>query len=186
MADLLVADINAGFPVSLGFEAPLFVPLPDQPSYLNRQRVGERGRPWCAGAGTGALAMGAQQASWLLRAIAGRLRLKPHVAYTLEEFEAKGGLLIWEAFVSGAGKNRNAAEPHVDDARRAVAEFLVRSEEGDLRSDITEQSVINLGGAAVLAAGLSDDLTLLTTPCSVIRVPDFAPSAMDAPNAGAM
>jgi hypothetical protein len=151
----------------------LFVPLPQAPEDLNRQRVGERGRPWCAGAGTGAFAMGAQQSAWLLREIARAMRTAPPVTFSLAEFAAHGGLLIWEAFVSGAGKDRSAIDPHIDDARRAAAEFRSRLDEGVMGSDITDTVVFNVVGAALLAAGLSTDATLLSSPCTVVRVPDL-------------
>jgi hypothetical protein len=52
LAAQVAADLDLGRRVALGFEAPLFVPMPEDSDGLNRQRTGERGRPWCAGAGT--------------------------------------------------------------------------------------------------------------------------------------
>ncbi len=46
LAELLVADLSVGASVALGFEAPLFLPRPSSTSGLNRQRLGDRGRPW--------------------------------------------------------------------------------------------------------------------------------------------
>jgi hypothetical protein len=173
LAGRLATDLTRGRSVALGLEAPLFVPLPEAAGDLNRQRAGERGRPWCAGAGTGAFAMGAQQSAWLLRAIARSLRVAPPVTFDPADFANRGGLLIWEAFVSGDGKDRKAAEPHIDDARRAVAEFRRRLRRGVMESDITETVVFIVIGAAVLAAGLATDTTLLSQPCTVVRVPDL-------------
>lgn len=174
LATQVAADLDLGRRVALGFEAPLFVPMPDDSDALNRQRTGERGRPWCAGAGTGALAMGAQQATWLLSQIARSAQGRPLVTVDCDEFARTGGLLLWEAFVSAAGKDRSALDPHIDDARRAVRECRSRLSGPAPLSDITDSSVFSLIGAAALAAGLSDDLNLLSQPCLVVRVPDLA------------
>lgn len=87
-------------------------------------------------------------------------------------------LVVWEAFVSGKAKHRSAADPHIDDARVAVAEFASRLAEGDVLSDIDEPNVLNLAGAALLASGLTEDVALLTQACVVVRAPDLVtPSA---------
>ena len=44
--------------VALGFECPLFVPIPSDPLQLTSARVGEGAYPWSAGAGASALATG--------------------------------------------------------------------------------------------------------------------------------
>ena len=62
-----VADhLSVGVPVALGFECPLFVPVPEDSFRLGAARPGEGTRPWSAGAGTGALATGLVQAAWVL------------------------------------------------------------------------------------------------------------------------
>ena len=38
-------------PVALGFEAPMYVPVRDEPNNLLKARVFEGSRPWSAGAG---------------------------------------------------------------------------------------------------------------------------------------
>src|SRR5262245_58986181 len=58
LVDAVAEDLNAGRKVALGFECPLFVPLPRNPHLLTAVRPGEGSRPWCAGAGSGALATG--------------------------------------------------------------------------------------------------------------------------------
>jgi hypothetical protein len=104
-----VADLGLRTPVALGFEAPLFIPRPASAEQLNRQRAGERGRPWCAGAGTGALALGLQQSAYVFDRIAQHAR--PRVTFDLEAIErGDADLLAWEAFVSGKAKNRAAED----------------------------------------------------------------------------
>lgn len=119
---LVVADaLNKQRAVALGFEAPLYVPMPDTPAGLNKQRVGERGRPWCAGAGTGALAMGTQQAGYVFAKIAAALTGPVAVSFDPARLADAGTLVVWEAFVTAAAKDRTSVNPHVDDARVAEA-----------------------------------------------------------------
>ena len=66
-------DLNAGHCVAVGFECPLFVPLPEDPVLLTAGRKGEGSRPWSAGAGSGALATGLTEVLWVLREVMRRL-----------------------------------------------------------------------------------------------------------------
>src|ERR1700733_7616065 len=61
----VVEDLKRGNPVALGFECPLFVPLPEDPGDLTKERVGERDRPWSAGAGAACLATGLTETVWI-------------------------------------------------------------------------------------------------------------------------
>src|SRR4051812_10849525 len=58
LADDVARELLAGSPVALGFECPLFVPVPTDEMKLGSARDGEGNRAWSAGAGTGALATG--------------------------------------------------------------------------------------------------------------------------------
>jgi hypothetical protein len=58
--------------IALGFECPLFVPLPRDPNKLTSARSGEGSRPWSAGAGCGALATGLTEVAWILRELKAR------------------------------------------------------------------------------------------------------------------
>jgi hypothetical protein len=42
-------DLAAGRPVALGFECPLFVPVPVEPLRLGKARPGDGNRSWSAG-----------------------------------------------------------------------------------------------------------------------------------------
>jgi hypothetical protein len=135
LVDAIVADFNSGVRVAVGFEAPLFVPMPSEAADLNRQRLGEKGRPWCVGAGSGALALGVQQASYVFAALA--RKISPRVTFAPDELvSGDADLLVWEAFVSGKAKDRSADNRHIDDARRAVEEFLRRLAQGDVSTDV--------------------------------------------------
>ncbi|MGK8553767.1 hypothetical protein [Nocardia gipuzkoensis] len=168
----LAADLGEGRPVALGFEAPLFIPNPSATGGLGRQREGEAGRPWCAGAGTITLAFGVQQASYVMHRIAGTLR-HPIRAGVDPDSLLSGALdlLIWEAFVSAGSKDRTAADPHISDARAAAEEFQRRAATGHVRSDVADTRVLNLAAAALLASGLAADTALLTSPCVVVKSP---------------
>lgn len=166
LVDALAADIGAGRPVALGFECPLYLPVPDKPLLLGRARQGEANRSWSAGAGAGALATGAVEVAWILAALRERL---PASGPTLDwdAFMQSGrGLFLWEAFVTDRAK----AATHVDDATVAVSAFR------DALPDIaaanavsTEARPLSLLGAALLWAGWSSDLGLLHQPCIVIK-----------------
>ena len=48
LAERIALDFNAGRPVALGFECPLFLPVRDDPDKLTSQRDGEDGYAWSA------------------------------------------------------------------------------------------------------------------------------------------
>jgi hypothetical protein len=171
----LIADLERGSAVAVGFEAPLFIPRPTASSGLNKQRLGERGRPWCAAAGSGSLALGIQQSTYVLTSIAHGYARPLTASYDCDALRTGAAqLVVWEAFVTGKAKNPRSIDPHVDDASAAVAEFRRRITAGTVSSDIADLAVLNLAGAALLAAGLTDDVAVLTQPCTVVRAPDFA------------
>lgn len=179
LIERLVLDFEAGSHVALGFEAPLFIPRPATTSGLNKQRLGERGRPWCAGAGTGALALGIQQATYVLSSIAAGVRRPLVVSFDPSALtRGTADLVVWEAFVSGKANNPQSTDPHVDDARVAVAEFQTRLATEAVPTDVGDIDVLNLAGAALLAADLTDDLVVLTRPCVVVRAPDYIAGAV--------
>jgi hypothetical protein len=169
-----VLELNSARPVAIGFEAPLFIPSPSSVDGLARQRIGEAGRPWCAGAGSGALALGVQQASYVLEAIRSRTNRSLRVGFDPAALtRGELDLCIWEAFVSGKAKNPASNDPHVADARSAAEEFHRRLAAGIVDSDIDDRAVLNLVAAGIIAAGLTDDVELLKQPCVVVKAPNF-------------
>lgn len=58
LVDAVVGSLAAGVKVALGFECPLWVPVPDDASGLTAGRTVDGNRPWSAGAGASALAAG--------------------------------------------------------------------------------------------------------------------------------
>ena len=80
----------------------------------------------------------------------------------LDQWRERGGLFVWEAFVTGVAKRAT----HGEDARAALEAF-----EGhwpDLKSDVTAEPAVNLAVAAALAAGLAIDPGEIGVPSIVI------------------
>jgi hypothetical protein len=103
----------------------------------------------------------------VLGQVRGRL-LRPldaHLAW--DSFAAAGtGLLLWEAFVSGASKRGD----HVADARLAVDAFVRALPDPKAANAVYCTSrVYSLVGAALLRTGWSSDLGLLSQPCLVLK-----------------
>jgi hypothetical protein len=168
----VTSDLDDGGRVALGFEAPLFVPAPMTIDGIGKQRRGDAGRPWCFGAGTLALAFGVQQATYVLGRVADRVAKVPRVALNPSALLAgDADLVVWEAFVSEGAKDLTDPDPHLADARAAALEFERRLATGTVVSDVDEPAVLNLVAAALIAAGLTTDVSQLRRPCVVVKAP---------------
>jgi hypothetical protein len=166
-ADAIAADINAGRGVALGFECPLFVPVPDDPDNLTSGRPGEGNRPWCAGAGAGSLATGLTETVWILDRVRRQLSALCAVHTQWKPFQLSGGLFIWEAFVTAEAK----VDTHHGDAESAVWSFRESLPDPEKHNAVVcTGPVRSLIGAALLQAGWGLDLAWLAEPCVVIRV----------------
>lgn len=163
LVEAVAAELRASRPVALGFECPLFVPVPTDDMALGGARGGEGNRPWSAGAGTGALATGLVQAAWTLSEI--RVRApgaRLHLDWTA--FADQGGdLLVWEAFVTAKAKGTS----HVDDATIAVSSFLDALP--DPESDVSAERPFSLAGAVALWSGWASHIELVHAVPLVIR-----------------
>jgi len=165
LVDAVCAELHAGNPVALGFECPLFVPVPRDQTALGRARVGEGNRSWSAGAGTGALATGLVQAAWVLESIR-RHHPDEQLWFDYASFSATGsGLLVWEAFVTSTAKGSS----HIDDAAIAIDAFVSALSESRRVSAVTAERPLSLIGAAAIWAGWSTDDDLLHASPLVIR-----------------
>lgn len=168
LATYVATSLNSGESVALGFECPLFVPLPASEWELGKGRAGEGSRPWSAGAGAGSLATGIAQVAWVLSRARSLLTVPPRGHLLWDEFCASppGSLLIWEAFVSSSDKGAN----HAEDARLALETFISVLPAPATASAIPATCPVHsLAGAALLRAGWSSDLSLLAQSCIVIR-----------------
>jgi hypothetical protein len=167
LARSVAEDLIARRPVALGFECPLFVPLPQDAADLGRAREQEMSRSWSAGAGTGALATGLVQAVWVLRTVREIVGPRHRAFLNWQEFLRAGtGLLLWEAFVSGSAKRRD----HLADAKAGVRAFELGISQGVPISHIScREETYSLIGAAMLRGRWSRDIGILGESCLVFK-----------------
>ncbi len=158
-------ELKSGRAISIGFEAPIWVPRRTEFGRITSRRGGveaEFNRPWSAGAGCGALAAGLGIMSWTFAKLSSFG--PPRLATTryIDFMKKPSGLLVWEAFVSGRAK----AVTHIGDAQSALAAFQVR--QGAEPSDVQEEPGLNLAAAALLAAGWTVDVEELGASAFVV------------------
>ena len=166
-ADRIADDINSGAKVAVGFECPLFLPVPDDPADLTRARPGEGNRPWSAGAGAGALATGLTETVWILQ------RVRQQTSSPIPVFAGWGqfctatvGMFVWEAFVTKTADATN----HQGDAEIAAKCFQDALPDPEKRNAVVcPGQVRSLIGAALLQTGWVSDRAWLTQSCIVIR-----------------
>lgn len=168
LADRIIRDLQNGQSIALGFEAPLFIPVPVESSALCYGRKNEGRRSFAAPAGLAVATLGLHQAAWILRRIADSCG-------DWIEFETGAGswppseghpiLFCWEAFVSDQAHGRT----HLQDAATAAMAFL--SAEANLAdaTTITAESPLSIIAAAALWSGLATDTAILHQPTVVIR-----------------
>lgn len=166
LADAVAAELRRDRPVALGFEMPLFVPVPESASQLGRARPCDIGAPaWSSGIGGSVMATGLVQAAWILDRIRAAVPSLPaHVRW--DTFEAdRRGLLIWEAFVTKGAKGAT----HEEDAAIGVAAFCDQlPSPGDANADETQRP-LSLAAAAALWSGWGLPTDALRQACVVIR-----------------
>lgn len=177
---MVIVDACAdGRKVALAFECPLSVPVPEATGDgwrdLGRARVGEGSRPWSAGAGTGSLATGLVQLTWVLSAVKQTTDTPPRTTTQLTEFlNGDTQLLVAEAMVTSDGKPELAPGISQDQADAfAAAKRLGELIEGDGVSDIScePHEALNLAAIAAIHAGLDIKLDELNMDILVAKTP---------------
>ena len=185
MAECVARKLAEGHPVALGFECPLWIPLAWEEKSLTSGRPDDGNRAWSASGGATVLASSLPITTWSLRAIASELsRLgREHrgidVTLDFERFRRDPeGILLWEAFVSGADKdrgsvNRTERSMHIDDARIGARAFIRRWRGRGVASRVPagQDEVLSLIGMALLRSGWRDDPALLSQPVEIVRPP---------------
>lgn len=175
LSQTVADDLRAGELVALGFEAPMFVPLREDPEKLTTARRGDGNRSWSAGAGCAVLATGLAQVIWVLKEVRRILGEAPPSYLRWEKVPAAGpALYLWEAFVSGiANRPPSTDDPcsgiHTSDAKLAVQAFLSALPNVDHANAVREDDVHSLIGAALLRTGWTKDVRVLEQACLVIR-----------------
>jgi len=162
----IAKDLSEGYKVAVGFECPLFLPIPDDPIFLTSARKGEGDRAWSAGAGCGALATGLTETVWILSRIMELTEIEIKVTLKWDEFMVENfNLFIWEAFVSKGSKSTT----HTGDAEVAVKTFIKNYPNIVQANAVIAENPYNLVAAAILRAGLGDDIGMLSESCIVIK-----------------
>lgn len=168
--DALIASISSdaanGVPVSLGFEAPLFLPVPESSTQLNSGRRGEGNRSMFAQAGTSVTTIAVHQSAWILRQL--RLTLPTQTSLTFDwtsDWRRPHKLFIWEAFVSSSAHS----EQHESDAATAVQYFLANEHDLDSVNAVQCDNPLSLIAASCLWSNWLTDLQALHTACLVLR-----------------
>jgi hypothetical protein len=149
LAASVVHVLRAGEPVALGFEAPLFIPVPENPDRLGKARPCDApSSSWSSSVGASVLATAMVQVPWTLGFIHEQVPdLRVHLQWP-PFAEQQSGLLLWEAFVSGAAKG----ETHEEDARSGVQAFCEQlPNPGDPSAAETERPFSVLAAAAIWA-----------------------------------
>lgn len=167
-AKSIATSLAAGISVAVGFEAPMFIPVPDEASDLCRGRAGEGSRSFAAPAGLAVSALGLHQAAWVLRYLRGAVSNTASFTMDDERWPPAPGhplLYCWEAFVSGPAHS----EMHIRDAATAAVEFMRNESHLCVINAVEAQSPISLLSAAALWSGWTDDVSLLHRPCLVIK-----------------
>lgn len=176
VSKLVASSIGTGRSVAVGFEFPLSIPVPQAGSTkwsdLGKQRQGEDGRPWSAGAGAFALATGMAQMTWILNDVSHRLDSKVPVTTQLDRFANSGAaLLLAEVFVSADGKPEpGRISQDLADAQ-AAASRLQEMITSNLPTDVTchPHKTINLAAAAAIHARMDIDPDELKMEALVAR-----------------
>lgn len=151
--------------LALGFEAPMFVPYGRDPLDLDRARMGDGAHAFSSAPGACVLTKALVVVPYILR----KLRhLVPDAEPTFDWQREPGrrDLLLFEAFVSGVGKDID----HAGCARLACDAFRELWQNGpSMQSGIDELDTLNLLGAMLLRTGWTDDPSVLAAPCLVAR-----------------
>jgi hypothetical protein len=182
-AQAVIAALDVGRPTAVGWEAPGVLPVPMRGDWerLGRARAIDGNRSWSAFAGATITGLGIVQATWRCRAVAGA-RGRVRCTCDPQRWEQHGGLLLWEAFVSGSGKPRSMPDDlgldtrHEVDAAAAAHAFVDLVAQNGLRLDpahIAADScgAINLLAAAALASGLDIDPAEVARPLVIVKTP---------------
>lgn len=152
-------DMSTGRSVALGFEAPLYMPVPEESRALSSGREDEGNRSMFAPAGAYVTTLACHQAAFLLNALKDFQRT---YQLTLHHDEWIGTrhptLLLWEAFVSGDAKKKGESDgnsDHVHDAATAANFFRGNRARLSEFNDVTCDRPLSVIGAVALWSGWS-------------------------------
>ena len=162
-------------PLALGFEAPMFVPVCNKPICLTSARSGETGqgvsRPFSARAGASVLVTATVVVPYVLR---GLRKAVPDATATLDwegwlrDSTKPRQMFLFKAFVTN--QNKKTDSQHFEDAKLAAKELykMIESRE-EIKSSVTVHECFSILGAMMLRTGWSEDISVLSRPCLVVR-----------------
>ncbi len=162
--EVLASAMKMG-PLALGFEAPMFVPYGRKRCDLDKGREGDGDRAFSASAGACVLTKGLVIVPYILEG------LRCHAKAARPTFKwrdrlSERDLLLFEAFVTHVG----GSVSHEECARLALKQFPKGWEKrASFESAVEQPCTMNLLGAMLLRIGWTDDLTMLSEPCLVVR-----------------
>lgn len=168
LSERLVADLSAQRSVALGFEAPLFIPVPAAASRLSKGRANEGSPCWAAPPGLTVASLRLHQAAWILRFVREHCDTAVRFEVAPSAWPPRPGaavLFCWEAFVSGTAHSSS----HLRDATTAAMAFLDHEHCLPDATAVTTEHPLSLIGAAALWSGLSVGAEALRTPTVVLR-----------------
>jgi hypothetical protein len=172
LVTFLEHDLKSDRSVALGFEAPLFMPVPDRVEDLSRGRSGEGGRSMFAPAGSAVATLGLHQAAWILRRLF--LSCGEACAFTLDWAKwppesSRPLLFCWEAFVSQEAHSASLTEADLQDAATAAKEFLISEDDLEAANAVKTEHPLSMMGAAALWSGWASDSDVLHQPALVVK-----------------
>lgn len=166
LVDAVAAHLVVGRPAALGFEMPLFVPVPEEPMQIGKARPCDVDAPaWSSSVGASVLATGIPQVAWALQRLrAAAPTTELHLSWPAFA-AARSGLLVWEAFVTRSAKGAT----HEEDAAIGVDAFCSQlPSPGDLKADATPRP-LSILAAAAMWAGWDLDADQLRRSVLVVR-----------------
>lgn len=166
----LTKDLGSGASVALGFEAPLFMPVPDNSDDLSCARDGEGNRSMFAPAGGYVTTLACHQIAFILNKISS---FKSTHDLILDEASWKSckkpTILLWEAFVSGKEVHAPKGN-HIGDAATAAHLFHMEQKSLEKNSSVTtSHDCFSILGAVAIWSGWLKNKSALKKKCLVLR-----------------
>jgi len=168
LIDSIGQDMEKGHNIALGFEAPLFIPVPRDVSDLSRGRVGEGNRPFSSQAGLAVATLAIHQAAWILMMLRSFKNTGHVFTSAIESWPPLGAtrtLFCWEAFVSGQAHS----DSHARDAANAAYYFCQHEVDLANVNAVTGENPFSLISAVAIWSGWTNDIASLHKPTLVLK-----------------
>ena len=164
----LESDIQQGCSIALGFEAPLFIPVPEDWKDLSRRREGEGNRSFASPVGLSVCTLGIHQSAWILRSLYKSSSHECDFTLDLKRWPPSGQrpvVFCWEAFVSGSAHSKQ----HLMDAATAVSFFYENETNLGNINAVSAEKPLSLIWSVALWSGWVSDFEFMDKPTLVIK-----------------